>query len=226
MNPRLDIDRIIDDRRTRIIVCCGSGGVGKTTTAAALGLRAAERGRQVCVLTVDPALRLAQSMGLTSLDNTPRLVDGIDDEAGGSLHAYACDFPSRKLQGHARVITTPHLGASTSEAEDNCAVMVADQLREFLEAGNVRNSVNFPEAVLPLLPGKQRLTIVNANVPNMVGQITTALAQRQINISDLLNKSRGELAYTLVDVDQAIPAELVAEISRIKGVLNTRVIAP
>jgi D-3-phosphoglycerate dehydrogenase len=146
--------------------------------------------------------------------------------AGGSLHAYACDFPSRKLQGHARVITTPHLGASTGEAEDNCAVMVADQLREFLEAGNVRNSVNFPEAVLPLLPGKQRLTVVNANVPNMVGQITTALAQRQINISDLLNKSRGELAYTLVDVDQAVPAELVAEISRIKGVLNTRVIAP
>src|SRR6202021_1102632 len=84
-NPHLDIDRIIDDRRTRIIVCCGSGGVGKTTTAAAIGLRAAERGRQVCVLTVDPARRLAQSMGLSSLDNTPRLVDGIDEEAGGSL---------------------------------------------------------------------------------------------------------------------------------------------
>ena len=83
-NPRLDIDRIIDDRRTRIIVCCGSGGVGKTTTAAAIGLRAAERGRQVCVLTVDPARRLAQSMGLTSLDNTPRLVDGVDDEAAAA----------------------------------------------------------------------------------------------------------------------------------------------
>jgi anion-transporting ArsA/GET3 family ATPase len=78
-NPQLDIDRIIDDRRIRIIVCCGSGGVGKTTTAAAIGLRAAERGRQVCVLTVDPARRLAQSMGLSSLDNTPRLVEGIDD---------------------------------------------------------------------------------------------------------------------------------------------------
>ncbi|MGH3282220.1 MAG: ArsA family ATPase, partial [Trebonia sp.] len=91
-NPRLDLDRIIDDRRTRIVVCCGSGGVGKTTTAAALGLRAAERGRQVCVLTVDPARRLAQSMGLTSLDNTPRLVDGMDDEAGGSLHAMMLDM--------------------------------------------------------------------------------------------------------------------------------------
>ena len=92
MNPRLEIDRIIDDRRTRIIVCCGSGGVGKTTTAAAIGLRAAERGRQVCVLTVDPARRLAQSMGLMSLDNTPRLVDDIGDENGGSLHAMMLDM--------------------------------------------------------------------------------------------------------------------------------------
>ncbi|MDE0853505.1 MAG: phosphoglycerate dehydrogenase [Nevskia sp.] len=144
--------------------------------------------------------------------------------AEGALHAYACDFPSRKLQGQPKVITTPHLGASTGEAEDNCAIMVAEQLREFLETGNVRNSVNFPEAVMPLPPGKQRLAVVNANVPNMVGQITTALAQHQINIADLLNKSRGDLAYTLVDVDQAVPAALVAEISRIKGVLATRVI--
>src|SRR6202051_5397524 len=82
-NPRLEIDRIIDDRRTRIVVCCGSGGVGKTTTAAALGLRAAERGRQVCVLTVDPARRLAQSMGLSTLDNTPRLIEGVEGAAGG-----------------------------------------------------------------------------------------------------------------------------------------------
>src|SRR3981189_2821075 len=91
-NPRLEIDRIIDDRRTRIIVCCGSGGVGKTTTAAAVGLRAAERGRQVCVLTVDPARRLAQSMGLTSLDNTPRRIEGIDQAKGGSLHAMMLDM--------------------------------------------------------------------------------------------------------------------------------------
>src|SRR5450755_3274305 len=88
----LDVDRLIDDRRTRIIVCCGSGGVGKTTTAAALGLRAAERGRQVCVLTVDPARRLAQSMGLTSLDNTPRLIEGVEGEGGGSLHAMMLDM--------------------------------------------------------------------------------------------------------------------------------------
>ena len=145
--------------------------------------------------------------------------------ASGSLHAYACDFPSNALKGNPRVIATPHLGASTGEAEDNCAMMVADQLREFLEQGNVRNSVNFPEAVMPLLPGKTRLTIVNANVPNMVGQITTALAKHNINIADLLNKSRGDIAYTLVDADTPIGADVVAEIAAIQGVLKVRVIA-
>jgi D-3-phosphoglycerate dehydrogenase / 2-oxoglutarate reductase len=155
----------------------------------------------------------------------------VDEQAviealnAGKLHAYACDFPSNALKGHPRVIATPHLGASTAEAEDNCAVMVADQIREFLEAGNVRNSVNFPEAVLPLLPGKTRLCVVNENVPNMVGQISTALAKRQLNIADLLNKSRGDLAYTIVDVDTAINDEAVAEIAGIGGVLATRVIA-
>src|SRR5690606_10221144 len=143
----------------------------------------------------------------------------------GKLHAYACDFPSNALKGHPRVIATPHLGASTSEAEDNCAVMVADQIRDFLESGNVRNSVNFPEAVLPRLPGKTRLCVVNENVPNMVGQISTALAKRQLNIADLLNKSRGDLAYTIVDVDTAIADDAVAEIAGIAGVLATRVIA-
>ncbi len=155
----------------------------------------------------------------------------VDEQAviealnGGKLHAYACDFPSNALKGHPRVIATPHLGASTAEAEDNCAVMVADQIREFLEAGTVRNSVNFPEAVLPLLPGKTRLCVVNENVPNMVGQISTALAKRQLNIADLLNKSRGDLAYTIVDVDTDVPGDAVAEIAGIGGVLATRVIA-
>jgi D-3-phosphoglycerate dehydrogenase len=157
--------------------------------------------------------------------------DEIVDEAAviaaldaGKLHAYACDFPSNALKGHARVIATPHLGASTGEAEDNCAVMVADQLREFLETGNVRNSVNFPEAQLPLLPGKTRLAIVNENVPNMVGQISTQLAAKNLNIADLLNKSRGDLAYTLVDVDTAVPPEVVKGLERIHGVLSVRLI--
>jgi D-3-phosphoglycerate dehydrogenase len=142
----------------------------------------------------------------------------------GTLHAYACDFPSNQLKGHPRVIATPHLGASTGEAEENCAVMVADQVRDFLATGEVRNSVNFPEAIMPLPPGKQRLSIVNANVPNMVGQMTTTLAQHKINISDLLNKSRGELAYTLVDVDSPVPVTVIEQIAKIDGVLATRVI--
>jgi D-3-phosphoglycerate dehydrogenase len=149
----------------------------------------------------------------------------IDALNAGTLHAYACDFPSNTLKGHPRVLATPHLGASTGEAEDNCAIMVADQIREFLEVGNVRNSVNFPESVMPLPAGVTRLCVVNANVPNMVGQITTALAKHNLNISDLLNKSRGDIAYTLVDVDSAIPKNVSDEIAAITGVLATRVIA-
>ena len=157
---------------------------------------------------------------------------GIVDEAAmlealnaGQAHAYVCDFPSNALKSHPRVVALPHLGASTGEAEDNCAVMVADQLRDFLESGNIRNSVNFPEAVMPLLPGKTRLAIVNENVPNMVGQISSALAKANLNIADLLNKSRGDLAYTLVDLDSDVPEGALQELGAIKGVLNVRVIA-
>lgn len=149
------------------------------------------------------------------------VIEALD---AGSLHAYVCDFPSNALKGHPRVIATPHLGASTGEAEDNCAVMVADQIRDFLELGNVRNSVNFPEAVMALLPGKTRLCIVNENVPNMVGQISTTLAKRNLNIADLLNKSRGDLAYTIVDVDSGCAQDVVDEIKAIQGVLSVRCI--
>jgi D-3-phosphoglycerate dehydrogenase / 2-oxoglutarate reductase len=155
--------------------------------------------------------------------------EGIIDEAAvraaldsSKLHAYVCDFPTNALKNHARVVALPHLGASTSEAEDNCAIMVADQLRDYLENGNVRNSVNFPEAIMPRVEGMTRLAIVNANVPNMVGQISTMLAGFNLNIADLLNKSRGELAYTLVDVDSAVPAEALPRIAAIKGVLSVR----
>ncbi|HUO19592.1 MAG TPA: phosphoglycerate dehydrogenase [Steroidobacteraceae bacterium] len=142
----------------------------------------------------------------------------------GRLRAYVCDFPNNALKGHPRVVTLPHLGASTGEAEENCAIMAADQLREFLENGNVRNSVNYPEAVLPRLPGTTRLAIANRNVPNMVGQISTCLAMHRINIADLLNKSRAEYAYTLIDADGAVGAELLAELAAIEGVLSARLV--
>jgi D-3-phosphoglycerate dehydrogenase len=154
----------------------------------------------------------------------------VDDAAvvaaldAGRLHAYVCDFPKRSLKDHARVITLPHLGASTGEAEENCAIMVAEQMRDFLENGNIRNSVNYPEAILPRVPGTTRLGVANRNVPNMVGQISTALAAHGINIADLLNKSRGEFAYTLIDADGALDEPLLAEISAIGGVLSARIL--
>ena len=140
------------------------------------------------------------------------------------LHAYVCDFPSNALKLHPRAITLPHLGASTGEAEDNCAAMAAETLRDFLENGNVHNSVNFPEALLPRVPGKTRLAIANSNVPNMVGQISTCLASANINIADLLNKSRGEHAYTLIDTDGDVDEALVGRLRRIEGVLSARIV--
>ena len=143
---------------------------------------------------------------------------------GGHLHAYISDFPTNAVKNHARAVTLPHLGASTGEAEDNCAAMAAETLRDFLENGNVRNSVNFPEAVLPRIPGTMRLAIANSNVPNMVGQISTCLASASINIADLLNKSRGEYAYTLIDTDGVVDEALVARIASIAGVLSARIV--
>jgi D-3-phosphoglycerate dehydrogenase len=137
----------------------------------------------------------------------------------GILHAYVCDFPKRALLDHPRIITLPHLGASTLEAEENCAVMVVDQLRDFLENGNLRNSVNYPEAVLPRVPNTTRLGVANRNVPNMVGQISTCLAAERINIADLLNKSRGEYAYTLIDADADLSEATLERIRGIDGVL-------
>lgn len=141
--------------------------------------------------------------------------------ASKKLRAYVCDFPAQKLAGHPQVAALPHLGASTREAEDNCAVMVADQVREYLEHGNIRNAVNFPDTVMPR-ESAFRVAIANANVPNMVGQISTAMAKAGLNIHNMLNKSRGDMAYTLVDVDSAAPASLVAELSAISGVLAVR----
>jgi D-3-phosphoglycerate dehydrogenase len=142
----------------------------------------------------------------------------------GHLHGYVCDFPTNATKDHPKVVTLPHLGASTGEAEENCAVMAVDQLRDFLENGNIRNSVNYPESVLPRLPGTARLAIANSNVPNMVGQISTCLAGAGINIADLLNKSRGEVAYTLIDVDGHVDAGVCDKIRAIEGVLSVRIV--
>ena len=140
------------------------------------------------------------------------------------LSAYVCDFPSAALRGVPGVVALPHLGASTSEAEESSAMMVADTLLDFLEHGNIRHSVNFPEAALPRIPATARIVIANSNVPNMVGQISTRLADAGLNIADLLNKSKGELAYTLIDIDGKVPAGLVERIASIQGVLSARAV--
>ena len=139
----------------------------------------------------------------------------------GKLHAFVTDFPTAELIGHPNVIALPHLGASTEEAEENCAVMVAENVKDFLENGNIRYSVNFPDSVMPR-DGTYRVTIANANVPNMVGQISTCLGNAGLNIEDLLNKSRGELAYTLVDLDGPVEEDTIGCLGAIEGVLTLR----
>ncbi len=150
--------------------------------------------------------------------DTAAVIDALD---AGKLHAYICDFPTPELIAHAKVIALPHLGASTGEAEENCAILVAENVKDYLENGNIRFSVNFPQCRLARMNGF-RLTIANANVPNMVGQISTCLADAGLNIEDLLNKSIGELAYTIVDVNAAVPDETRRKIRSIDGVLTLR----
>jgi D-3-phosphoglycerate dehydrogenase len=151
----------------------------------------------------------------------------VDDAAvvaaidAGKVYAYVCDFPNNLLKNHPRVITLPHLGASTQQAEENCAVMVVEQVRDYLENGNIRNSVNFPEMHMPR-NGGFRLAIVNENVPNMLGQISTCMADAGLNIRDMLNKSRNDLACTLVDVDSEVQPACLEHMAGIKGVLNVR----
>ncbi|MDR1824731.1 MAG: phosphoglycerate dehydrogenase [Bifidobacteriaceae bacterium] len=142
----------------------------------------------------------------------------------GELRGYVCDFPSPALNKHASVVTLPHLGASTNEAEENCAVMAADEVRAYLEEGTIKNSVNFPNAELPRGEGTRRLAVANANVQGIVGRISTLLAEACLNIADLLNRSKGEIAYTLIDVDGDIPEELLAQVKQIEGVLAARVL--
>ena len=151
----------------------------------------------------------------------------VDDEAAiaaldsGKLHAYVTDFPTPELIAHEKVVALPHLGASTGEAEENCAIMVAENVKDYLENGNIRYSVNYPEARLSRIDA-WRITVANANVPNMVGQISTAIADVGLNIEDLLNKSIGDLAYTIVDVNGEPPQEMLDKIRGIEGVLTLR----
>ena len=142
----------------------------------------------------------------------------------GRLQGYVCDFPSNATKDHPKVVTLPYLGTSTNEAEDNCAVMMADTVKDYLENGNIKNSVNFPEVSLPRAPKTSRICIANSNVPNMVGQISTALASASLNIAELLNKSRGEYAYTVIDTDGSVDAGVLEKVRAIGGVLAARVI--
>jgi D-3-phosphoglycerate dehydrogenase len=154
--------------------------------------------------------------------------DAIVDEAAvvaalrsGKVKTYLCDFPSPALLAEPGVVALPHLGASTAEAEENCAVMVADQLREFLDHGTIANAVNFPSVEMAR-ESAHRIAIANANVPNMLGQISTTMADAGLNIHNMVNKSRGEMAYTLVDVDSPIAPAVVQRIAAIEGVLAAR----
>lgn len=153
----------------------------------------------------------------------------VDEDAvleslrSGHLKYYMCDFPSAKLIGEPTVVALPHLGASTEEAEENCAIMVVDQVRAYLESGAILNAVNFPNVDMPR-ESPYRIAIANANVPNMLGQISTALAQGGFNIHNMVNKSRGEMAYTLVDVDSPVSEQAIAAIAAIPGVLSVRAV--
>ncbi|HQT42787.1 MAG TPA: 3-phosphoglycerate dehydrogenase family protein [Halothiobacillus sp.] len=156
--------------------------------------------------------------------------EGIVDEVAmvaaldaGKAHAYVSDFPGNLTKNHPRCLTFPHLGASTGEAEDNCAIMVADQIKDYLENGNIRNSVNFPE-VRMTRSGEQRLAIANRNMPDMVGQISHILGQSNVNIVRLMNESRKQVAYTLMDLESSITADTLAALNGINGILRIRVL--
>jgi D-3-phosphoglycerate dehydrogenase len=174
------------------------------------------------------AKRLAVTKSGAVLLNFAR--DGLVDEDAvvaalreHRLKYYLCDFPSAALLREPRVTALPHLGASTEEAEENCAVMVVDQVREYLEHGTIANAVNFPSVEMPR-ESPYRVAIANANVPNMLGQISTTMAKAGLNIHNMVNKSRSEMAYTLVDVDSPVADAVIASIAAIDGVLSVRAI--
>jgi D-3-phosphoglycerate dehydrogenase / 2-oxoglutarate reductase len=149
--------------------------------------------------------------------DTGALLEGLNS---GRLASYVTDFPTREILGHPKAILMPHIGASTDEAEDNCAMMAVDQLREFLENGNIRNSVNFPNLALERSAGTNRIAIINQNVPGMLGQILSILAERDINVIDMLNKSRSDVAYNLIDIEGQPSTETLRDIQSIEHVIK------
>ena len=145
--------------------------------------------------------------------------------ASGKVSTYVTDFPDAGLLGIKQVIPIPHLGASTGESEDNCAIMACRQVKQFLETGNIKNSVNFPTCEQPTIPGKKRVIIANENIPNMIGEITSLLAEHNINIADMLNKSKGDLAYNIIDIEEGDLSEtMIDELRAIKGIVMARII--
>jgi len=154
------------------------------------------------------------------LVNDDDLLEAIND---GTVEMYVTDFPNEKLLTTDSVIPVPHLGASTPESEDNCATMAVNQMRDYLENGNVKNSVNFPECILPA-SGQMRITIANRNVPNIIGQFTTILAEHNVNIADMLNRSRDDYAYNIIDIDSSVDEALVTRLRAVEGVVMVRVL--
>ncbi len=154
--------------------------------------------------------------------------DGIIDEEvlmvaldSGKVKYYVTDFSIDDKKNHNRVIALLHLGASTIEAEDNCAIMVTNQARDYLENGNITNSVNFSETLMPRA-GKERLAITHKNIPNMVGQISPTIVDSDASIVDMLNKSRDNVAYTLVDLEHEISPSIINNLKQVKGILTVR----
>jgi D-3-phosphoglycerate dehydrogenase len=153
------------------------------------------------------------------LVNNEDLKDALKE---GIISTYITDFPDEELLKMDNVISFPHLGASTPEAEDNCAVMAVSQIREFLEHGNIKNSVNFPDCELDSVGSGKRIVIANRNVPNMVGQISTTLASEKINIADMINRHKGDYAYNIIDIDDKIPSTTIDKLKGIEGVIMVR----
>ena len=155
------------------------------------------------------------------LVNQEDIVDALVSE---KVRCYVTDFPTKEIVGVKGAIVIPHLGASTEESEDNCAEMAAAEVRDFLENGNIKHSVNFPDCDMGVKGDGSRVTILHKNIPNMLGQFTGLMAEKNINISLMTNKSRKEYAYTMMDVDGEVPSDVEEQLSKVKGVLKVRMI--